>query len=120
MLSVDLSSFGEMSSILTAALHSLERGWSVIPLIGGEDAQTGKRPLKPWQPYQERLPAKAEVQRWFRSPELTAYGVVCGRISQIVVIDLDTKEAEEQFAGLFPHLLDTFTVRSGFRKTPHL
>src|SRR5690606_36574067 len=45
---------------------------------------------------------------------------VCGKVSNLIVIDLDTTEAVDQFTQAFPELTHTFTVQSGFRVTPHL
>ena len=94
--------------------------WSVIPLIGGSDADTGKRPVVPWQRYQKRRPTVDELQQWFEYGSSSAYGVVCGKVSNLIVIDLDTTEAVAQFTQAFPELTHTFTVQSGFRGTPHL
>ena len=108
------------SSVSTASLACLTRGWSVIPLIGGSDAEIGKRPAVSWQQYQKRRPKIDEVQQWFEHDSSSAYGVVCGRVSRLIVIDLDTTEAVDQFTQAFPELTHTFTLRSGFRGTPHL
>ena len=107
-------------SVHSAALTCLTRGWSVIPLIGGSDAGIGKRPAVSWQRYQKQRPTVDEVQQWFERNSFSAYGIVCGKVSNLIVIDLDTTEAVAQFAQAFPELTHTFTVQSGFRGTPHL
>ena len=107
-------------SVHSAALTCLTRGWSVIPLIGGSDADIGKRPAVPWQRYQKQRPTVDELQQWFELDASSAYGIVCGKVSSLIVIDLDTTEAVDQFAQAFPELMHTFTVQSGFRGTPHL
>ena len=101
-------------------LFCLTCGWSVIPLIGGSDADTGKRPVVPWQRYQKWRPTVDELQQWFDCGASSAYGVVCGKVSNLIVIDLDTTEAVAQFIQAFPELTHTFIVQSGFRGTPHL
>jgi hypothetical protein len=108
------------SSVGVTALACLARGRSVIPLIGGADSVTGKQPSVSWQAYQKRLPNFDEVQQWFEQTSCSAYGVVCGKVSNLIVIDLDTTEAAAQFSHAFPELLRTFTVQSGFRQMPHL
>ena len=108
------------SSVSTASLACLTRGWSVIPLIGGSDAGIGKRPAIPWHVYQKQRPTFDEVQQWFEHDSFSAYGIVCGKVSRLIVIDLDTTEAVDQFAQALPKLTHTFTVQSGFRGTPHL
>jgi hypothetical protein len=108
------------SSVVDAALACLARGWSVIPLIGGSDSTIGKRPSVSWQAYHKCRPTFDEVQQWFEQSSCSAYGVVCGKVSNLIVIDLDTTQAAAQFAAAFPDLMQTFTVQSGFRRTPHL
>ena len=98
----------------------LARGWSVIPLVGGPEITCGKRPTIRWQTYTRRLPSPAEVQNWFGSKSRTAYGVVCGSVSGLVVLDLDDPALAQRFAYAFPHLLDTLVVSSGQRSTPHI
>ena len=108
------------STVNDAVLACLRRGWSVIPLIGGADADIGKRPAIPWQVYQKRRPTVDELQQWFDRDLSSAYGIICGKVSRLIVIDLDTTEAVDQCAQAFPELTHTFTVQSGFRGTPHL
>lgn len=96
------------------------RGWSVIPLVGGPEISRGKRPIIRWQTYSRRLPCPSELDAWFGSQTQPAYGVVCGLVSGLVVLDLDDPVLAQRFARQFPHLLDTFMVRSGQRGTPHL
>ena len=59
-----------------------KHGFSVIPL--GKD----KRPLLEWREYQTRQPALEELREWFRN-EPPAIGIVTGRISGIVVLDIE-------------------------------
>ncbi|NUQ05482.1 MAG: bifunctional DNA primase/polymerase [Anaerolineae bacterium] len=107
-------------SVYAAALQCAQRGWSVIPLIGGEDPARGKTPAAAWSRYRERLPSAEELRRWFGSGKHSAYGLVCGRLSQLIVLDFDDGAIAEQFRRRFPDLAETFTVRSGMRGTPHL
>jgi hypothetical protein len=96
------------------------RGWSVIPLVGGAEISRGKRPLVRWQTYTRRLPSPSELDAWFGSQAQPAYGVVCGLVSGLVVLDLDDPMLAQRFVEHFPHLVDTFIVCSGQRGTPHL
>lgn len=73
-----------------------------------------------WQPYTRRLPSPDEIQGWFAGLERTAYGVICGLVSRLVVLDLDDPALAARFAQTFPSLLDTLVVRSGLRGTPHI
>src|SRR6185369_4325900 len=79
---------------LLASVHSARaRGWSVIPLIGGADASYGKRAKRAWKNYMKRRASEAEIERWFQTAK-SAYGIVCGQVSQLLVIDFDEPDAQ--------------------------
>lgn len=97
-----------------------QQRFSLIPLVGGADSCVGKRPAIRWQPFTRRLPSSTELETWFGGGDRLAYGVVCGMVSGLVVLDLDDPQLAHRFARQFPHLIQTFTVQSGVRGTPHL
>jgi hypothetical protein len=66
------------------ALRYQRLGWSVIPLRHRE-----KRPLVRWEPYQRRAVSKDEIRGWFARWPDANLGVVTGRISGLVVLDVD-------------------------------
>ena len=107
-------------SLLDKAYQMVMRGWSVIPLRGMGDPAKPKAPaLSSWKVYQSHKPRFEELQEWFIEKGYGALGVVLGRVSAIVVIDIDKPEIESAFQTALPHLANTFTVRSGNRKLPH-
>ena len=107
------------SNTLTSALDAHQRGWSVIPLLGGKHPLYGKRPPMKWKKYQTRLATERQLETWF-SEGYTAYGVVCGGLSNLIVIDFDDVEIQAEFMQKYPHLLETYLVQSGLRKTLHI
>ena len=72
------------TAIAGAAFAYAARGWSVIPMQAH-----GKRPLVLWREFQQRIAGAAEIDRWFRHWPDANVGIVTGRISAIVVIDVD-------------------------------
>ena len=66
-----------------------DRGYSVIPL-------TGKVPAIAWGKYQHHPPPLSTIATWFgeRSNQQYNVGIVTGRISNLVVVDLDDHDAE--------------------------
>lgn len=71
-----------------------------------------KIPIIPWKEYQSRLPTKEEVSSWFtRNPDANI-GIITGKISNLVVFDLDSQDAIEyaENEGGFP---DSVKVRTG-------
>jgi len=117
-----------MGNLVEFAVEYLRRGLSVIAVCGivahkHRDPDTGewvpcldpgKVPLVRWKPYQERLPTEAEVRTWWRRDPDANIGMVTGRLSKVVVVDLDGELANrtaQQFGyGNGPH---SFTGRVG-------
>lgn len=90
------------SSLLEEALRYLERGFSVIPV-------RGKRCLLPsWTEFQTRKPTKKEVKGWFFDLSPTGIAIVTGKISGIVVLDV---EKDGDITGL--DIPTTPTVKTG-------
>ena len=71
-------------NVVDAARGYLARGWSVIPIEA-----RGKRPLVRWQRYQQHLPEPDEIARWFAADADANVGIVTGRLSRLVVLDVD-------------------------------
>ena len=63
-----------------------------------------KSPITSWKEYQTRLPSKEEVTRWFTEYPDANIGIITGRVSNLVVFDLDSAEALKysQERGGFP------------------
>ncbi len=90
-----------MTEGMTAvALALLSRGWSVIPVhipVNGSDCSCGydcswpgKHPRVSWRPFTEELPTEAQVRGWFDDEFYGSnLGVVTGRVSDLVVVDVD-------------------------------
>lgn len=71
--------------LAAAALEYLEAGWPVFPV-----EVVSKEPLIPtWGPYQRRLPTVDEVERWWQKWPDAGIGLVTGKLSGVVVVDLD-------------------------------
>lgn len=100
--------------------NALFNGFSIIPLVGGLDLVSGKKPAIQWKNYQAAHPTSAEIRQWFEldSPSPSAYGIICGQISGLTVLDFDDTGLFLSFAARFPHLLQTRIVQS--RRGYHL
>ncbi|MGC8766401.1 MAG: bifunctional DNA primase/polymerase [Brevinematia bacterium] len=73
---------------LAQALKYLDLNFSVIPVIYKE-----KRPVIPWKKYQKVPPTREEVLSWFKNETPLNLAVVTGRVSKLVVIDVDSYDA---------------------------
>lgn len=71
-------------AVAEAAHAYAARGWSVIPMQA-----RGKRPLVVWREFQQRIADAEEIDRWFRHWPEANLGLVTGRISGLVVVDVD-------------------------------
>ncbi len=106
-------------SLNSCALSCLEKGWSVIPVLGDAALHAAKAPPLPWGRYRFQRPTPAEIEAWFFRHRYGGLAVVCGSLSDLVVLDFDDPALAEAFAQQFPDLTQTYTVRSGGRGLPH-
>lgn len=67
------------------AQHYLKQGFSVIPVHG-------KSPLIDWKEFQSRLPTFNEIENWFSKLNPTGVAIVCGKVSNIVVLDIEASQ----------------------------
>lgn len=71
---------------LTEALFLSEQvGWSVIP-VGNN-----KKPLINWKDFQTRIATKEEITQWFSDFPNAGIGVVTGKVSSLLVFDIDPR-----------------------------
>ncbi len=76
----------------------LSKGWSVIPVtLTLKDGKVEKKPAIPWREYQTRRPTDEELHQWFDTGKYNAIGLITGKISNIVVVDLDDPTKSEEF-----------------------
>jgi len=106
--SIPIVSAAQAKNSLAAALQYAEIGFSVLPL-------KGKIPsLNAWSQYQVEPATFDEIHSWHRAGLLANVGLVCGAVSNnLVVLDLDGPAGYPAFAAMFPHLAETFTVATG-------
>ena len=102
-------------SMAQAAHACAARGWSVIPMH-----VRGKRPLVAWREFQQRRAAADEIDRWFERWPDANVGIVTGRISGLVVVDIDARHggpdsvaALEARHGALPATVEVLTGGGG-------
>jgi len=77
---------------------------------------TGKRDKSvatSWTKYQTQRPTKEEVLRWLKIPYQN-YGIVCGKISNLTVIDVDTKSGADPTPFLNRGMYEIRTPSHGY------
>ena len=98
-----------MSTLLESALELWRSGFSIIPIQPG-----GKRPLVPWTEYQSRRPTEEEIHQWWQQYPNANIGIVTGKISGIVVIDLDLDKGDnESGAKIYEQAPTDLIVKTG-------
>src|SRR5262249_5915206 len=80
---------------LEQALEYQRRGFSVIPIKSKD-----KRPLISWETYQVEPAGEATIKHWFESFADANIGLVTGRVSDCIVVDLDSENAKEELKSL--------------------
>ena len=73
-----------------AAEDLISRGWRIFP-VGGDD---GKKPQVKW--LSSHTKDMSQVDAWLRLQNFTGWGVVTGKFSGIVVIDIDGDYVPEE------------------------
>ena len=75
-----------MNSVLTQANEYIDQGWSILPVKPSE-----KRPyMTNWLQYQHTKATKDMANSWFTSLTGAGVGMVTGRISNVVVLDVES------------------------------
>jgi len=94
---------------LDFALKYLAKGWSIIPIKNGS-----KLPLvKSWLEYQNRLPTQKEVVKWWTDNPSANIALICGKISGIILIDIDPKSGGTTNGLILPPTLCSNTGGGG-------
>jgi hypothetical protein len=92
-----------MSANLTdqAIKHLVERRWPMLPSRGAQ-----KKPCVGWKVFQEQLPTTEQIREWALEFKPSRWGVVTGRLADIVVADFDGDEGRALMKkwGIQPHL----------------
>lgn len=83
--------------------------FSVIPI------NFDKKPTIPWIAYQKRLPTQQELENWFADGSKAGIGIITGKISNIIVIDVDSKKGE---TNIIPYINDIDKLKEDQPKHP--
>lgn len=102
------------SDVYEAARTYLEAGISILPVKGKEPA------IKTWKNLQAYRATLQMMDYWENRDLLHGVGVICGKISgNLVVIDLDSQAAVEDFQDTFTPQTHTLTILSGSGRGAH-
>jgi len=104
-----------MSLYEEALNYCINYRFCVIPL--GD-----KKPLlDSWEEYQKRIAEPEEIEKWWKKNPEANIGIVTGNISNLAVIDIDTREGEKSLLEKFPKLdLKSNPIASSPRGGKHI
>lgn len=102
------------ATILRAALKYLKKGFSIIPV----HPETKVPLLQTWQPYRTRRAKRHELTSWWATWPEAVPAVICGAISNLVVIDVDHPPDLARLEGLVGELPST--LRAATPRGTHL
>jgi hypothetical protein len=77
-----------MTYCLEAAIEYAKDGYSVIPISGRGNM---KKPLVRWEEWQTRKADETQIRAWWKSFPDAGVGIVTGKLSKLVVMDVDPK-----------------------------
>lgn len=93
--------FSGCKTLAEFAVAYRKLGWCVIPLVPGTRASY----LKHWKPFQIALPTIRQVSKWWKMWPDASIGIVLGPISGLLVIDSDSKDANNLLLKLLGDVL---------------
>jgi len=83
-----------------------KNGFSIIPLGVNKKNDLKAPSIQQWKPYHHRLPTKEEIQEWLDEELFKNIGVVCGNVSNnLVVIDIDDASIPETIGLNFDKIM---------------
>lgn len=95
-----------MDLVKAAKEYRDKYGFSVIPLLNN------KRPAIEWMAFQYRRATDEEIESWFKDKNDKMLGIVCGSISGICVIDVDSADGDIAYQRLIPKDFRSPVVRT--------
>lgn len=101
-----------MNSVLEQANEYIDQGWSILPVKPSE-----KRPyMTNWLQYQHIKATKEMAENWFTSLTGAGVGMVTGRISGVVVLDIESycKIPIEELLRRYPTQMVSRTGSGGY------
>jgi len=114
-------------SKLEKVFELFDRGWNIFPV-----EPNGKRPVvvrvgtdeegKPfdvrmsWKEYEYNRVNKEQIESWYKTYPDCNWGVICGKISNICVVDIDGQNGVESLKKFHPEM-DTISTLTA--ATPH-
>lgn len=112
-------------TLLEAALAYEKLGWSVIPLqptkkvLPGEE-EIGKKPIVKWEAYQKRRATPKEISAWWQKWPKANIGLVTGKVSGVIAIDIDSPRGQEAYTSEFGEIHNTIRQKTGKPGGMHL
>jgi len=87
---------------LATAKKYINKGMSIFPVDLSADAsgKIQKKPAVAWKDYQTRLATEEELTQWFEVESHNGLGLATGKVSGLVVVDVESNATEEDIKGI--------------------
>lgn len=96
----------------TAATTYLAHDISVLPVWGMSNPELFKVAATNWKTHQRWFATDYHLSKWYREGCYQGIGVICGRLSNLLVIDFDNLTFFRDFCEQFSHLTITYIVKT--------
>lgn len=97
--------------IIGRARKLVNQGYSVIPIHGDLSSSEPKKPTMKWRAFQRRIADLSEMNAMFDS-RAGGLAIVCGQVSQLLVIDFDDHLRYQRFCRQLPQFASSYTVKT--------
>ena len=91
----------QREKLISTARNLARLGYSVIPVHGDARPGNPKQAAILWKPFQRRIARESEIERHFND-KVSAIGIVCGRVSSLMVLDFDDLRRYRSFLPALP------------------
>lgn len=87
---------------LATAKKYINKGMSIFPvdLSADSSGKIQKKPAVAWKDYQTRLATEEELIQWFEVESHNGLGLATGKVSGLVVVDVESNATEEDIVGI--------------------
>ena len=100
---------------LDIAKAYLKLGWNIIPIN-----KSTKRPLIKWEQFQKERVTEELLNEWYKKYPNANLAVITGKVSNLIVIDIDSIEGREAYIAQFGEIHDTIAQTTGKSGGLHL
>jgi len=97
-----------LKTLAEYALAYAKLGWSVFPI-----KPKSKKPKIKWEKFQKERATEDQIKNWWKKWPDANIGIITGKISDLIVMDIDSQEGGEKYIAAFDELHTTISQKTG-------